>query len=168
MHPFSDDAPVEQRSVRRLADLGPFAQHVIWLVRRWLDGDGGRRDVWSDLSQRLGPRRARSAMVACDAFLTALTAHPARTLYRHSTGGADIGADELTVTRLVAAAGSDRLDLAYAEASALARPEQVGVLMQNAAELGRALAPLAARIRGSAAPAEAPVGADAATPRMLH
>lgn len=92
------------RAVGELCELTTPEQLVVLWMRRWVESEGGRRDVQRDAALRFG-EHGGLAVDALARFLGAVACHARRPLQRHGRGCACVGADEGALAAIVAAAG---------------------------------------------------------------
>lgn len=136
----NDSLPEGARTVGRFDEAAPQIRLFVWVLRRWLDGACGQQAVWNHFAEKLGTQKAHLATGAIEQLMCEIAVCNRRGLHRHEATCSCVGADEQTLARIVAAAGSGEFTIAYADACSVAAQEGAGRIVGAAAKLGRLLA----------------------------
>lgn len=136
-------------SLESAALRGP-EQRLIGMLRDWCADPDPQETILADLSESLGPSRARACLQAFEQMLTLLTKHGWHSLVILRPNANGYSQDELSIARFVMAATEQRRDVAVAEASFLVSPDALLPLLCAGARVGLPLLceECRARIRG--------------------
>lgn len=98
-------------AIGTLDSMAPEESAAIMLLRLWCDGPDGQAQVWTAMSDKLGPAAGSAALKSFERLLALCLGHGRRPLQRHGVDCRCAGADECWFARLIdAAAEGDRED----------------------------------------------------------
>ena len=127
-----------------VGDLANEERLLLDAYRRWLRGIA-RSDVaewewvWRHWSTRFGSDRARTVLAALEGLIRCLSGHAQRRIAYHPPCCGVLGADEVTLLRLVGAAQRDEAGRSRTIAAGLVSTAGIGDLVAAALRLGDAL-----------------------------
>ncbi len=118
-------------------ELVPGERLVVWAFRRWVVGwkTGDHRQwdrVWSEFCFKLGSHTAREALTAFSAIMTTIRQNARRPIQHHQPCCPCIGADEVALASLIAAAQRGETAVARGIAVWLVRGDAVDTMVRNA------------------------------------
>jgi hypothetical protein len=118
-------------------ELVPGERLVVWAFRRWVVGwkTGDHRQwdrVWSEFCFKLGSHTAREALTAFSAIMTTIRQNARRPIRHHQPCCPCIGADEVALASLIAAAQRGEMAVARGIAVWLVRGDAVDTMVRNA------------------------------------